>query len=166
MGVYDGGADGLATSHPIALWRYLGVNQGELLANAVVSAGTSAPLVDGYRYSSITPVAVPPQSIIVVGAQYAQSDPDNNVIPFTGTVAPALKFAGSLGTPGPNLPMPAGGYSQGEGSPNYAFFPVNFQFQIIPEPPPWLVLASGLALFLLKAAEENYREWNEKKGTP
>ena len=55
LGVFDYGGDGLANSHTVGIWA----PDGTLLASATVLAGTAAPLVNGYRYTSITPLLIP-----------------------------------------------------------------------------------------------------------
>jgi hypothetical protein len=52
LGFYDAGGDGLANSHTMALWEtgWNGQSSRGLLAEITVPAGTSAPLIDGYRW--------------------------------------------------------------------------------------------------------------------
>jgi hypothetical protein len=52
LGFYDAGGDGLANSHVVSLWDYSGGNVE--LASVTIPAGTSAPLVDGYRWVQLS----------------------------------------------------------------------------------------------------------------
>jgi len=66
LGFYDAGGDGLANSHTLALWEtgWNGQSSRGLLAEVTVAAGTSAPLVDGYRWVQL------PSTISLVGNEY------------------------------------------------------------------------------------------------
>jgi len=66
LGFYDAGGDGLANSHTVALWEtgWNGQSSRGLLAEITVPAGTSAPLVDGYRWVQL------PTTITLVPNEY------------------------------------------------------------------------------------------------
>lgn len=50
LGYYDEGGDGLANNHLVTLWDN---STGNIIASATVPAGTTAPLVNGYRWGGI-----------------------------------------------------------------------------------------------------------------
>jgi hypothetical protein len=66
FGFYDAGGDGLANSHTMALWEtgWNGQSSRGLLAEITVPAGTSAPLIDGYRWVEL------PSTITLVPNEY------------------------------------------------------------------------------------------------
>jgi hypothetical protein len=67
LGYYDSGGDGLANSHVVTLWDN---NTQTIIASATVPAGTSAPLIDGYRWVSLaSTVQLNYGSYYVIGAQ-------------------------------------------------------------------------------------------------
>jgi len=68
LGYFDRNGDGLVNSHAVSLWD--GANS--LVASVIVPAGTSAPLVDGYRW-----VQLPSTVNLAAGSWYvinAQAD--------------------------------------------------------------------------------------------
>jgi hypothetical protein len=69
LGVYDSGQDGLNGRVPVGLWD----TSGNLLASAVVPAGTSGTLVNDFRFVAISPYALTAGTDYVIGA-YAASD--------------------------------------------------------------------------------------------
>lgn len=71
LGVFDPGADGLADSHLVGLWRL----DGTLLASATVAAGTAALLQDSMRYVDIPDIALDIGSYIVA-AVYEEDTAD------------------------------------------------------------------------------------------
>jgi hypothetical protein len=157
LGVFDDGGDGLANSHRIGLWTVSGL----LLASAIIPAGTSAPLVEGYRYVSITPIIIPignpfnPNMGYIIAAQYSAGDVDDFLTPVSGGLATAMAgWSGGLGSfgwygIGSDLPLPnLRTLPPMEGSVGPAFLEPNFQFQAVPEPSMWLVVAPcGLAMW-------------------
>jgi len=66
LGFYDAGGDGLANSHTMALWEtgWNGQSSRGLLAEITVPAGTSAPLIGGYRWVQL------PSTITLVPNEY------------------------------------------------------------------------------------------------
>jgi PEP-CTERM motif len=52
LGFYDEGGDGLAESHVVSLWDHDDLSAP--LATVTIPAGTSAPLVDGYRWVQLS----------------------------------------------------------------------------------------------------------------
>ena len=145
LGVYDYGGDGLTNSHAVGIWS----NDGTLLASTVIPAGTAAPLIDGYRYSSITPVlystsifrnAGSLQWQYIVAAAYSANDPDDVVTPLDGGLNGTLYRWGAVGPEygwagfGAGLPTPQGYNASGDPEAPFSppFLEVNFLFQVIP----------------------------------
>ena len=64
LGAYDSGADGLAGAADVGLWD----TSGNLLASAVVPAGTGGTLDGLFRFTSIAPFALVGGTHYVVGA--------------------------------------------------------------------------------------------------
>ena len=160
LGVFDSGGDGLANPHQIGLWRL----NGTLLASATVPAGTAAPLVDGYRYVTISPVTIPmainpldPGTAYIIAAQYSVDDADDLVSPLASGIAPGMSTwtdgypsVGWYGF-GSNLPFPGTRtYPMMEGSGGRTYWEPNFQFVVVPEPAMPLLLAPGLLYLFLR----------------
>ena len=85
LGYYDQNGDGLANSHVVTLWDN---NTQGIIATAIVPAGTTAPLVNGYRWAQLgSTVGLNYGSYYVIGAQtdgvdlwgdlIANNSPDN-----------------------------------------------------------------------------------------
>ena len=163
LGVYDYNGDGLANAHAVGLWS----NDGTLLASTTVPAGTAAPLIDGYRYSSITPVLYSTSVFrnagsfnwqYIIGAAYSANDSDDVVTPLDGGLNGTLyrwkdpAFAFGRAGFGSGLPFPSP-YST-SGAPEFPasspFLEVNFLFQVVPEPSVSLLLAPGLLYLCLR----------------
>ena len=67
LGFYDYAnsvQDGLAYDHQIGLWT----GDGTLLTSAVVNSGTSDPLIDSFRYASISPVLLEAGETFMIAA--------------------------------------------------------------------------------------------------
>ena len=85
LGYYDQNGDGLANSHLVTLWDN---STQTIIASATVSAGTAAPLINGYRWVQLaSTVTLNYGSYYVIGAQtdgvdlwgdlIANNSPDN-----------------------------------------------------------------------------------------
>ena len=162
LGVFDANGDGLANSHAVGIWTA----DGTLLASTTIPAGTTAALVDGYRYMPITPVLFSTSTLTntfnwyyVIAAEYSAGDADDLVTPigggYAGGLHPWLDY-GSLsygyyglgtGLPFPDRNWPGNMIQQ---TPFHPFSEVNFQFQVVPEPSASLLLASGLLYLFLR----------------
>lgn len=67
LGYYDEGGDGLANSHLVTLWDN---STGNVIASATVPSGTTAPLVNGYRWVELSaPITLSYGSYYAIGAQ-------------------------------------------------------------------------------------------------
>lgn len=75
LGIWDSDGNGLDVEVPIGLWN----DAGQLLATTDLPAGTTARLVDGFRYADITPVKLPSGKRFVVAALYTPQMKDGNV---------------------------------------------------------------------------------------
>lgn len=80
LGVLDVGLDGLVASHTVALFAA----SGTLLASTIVPGGTAAPLINQFRYSTITPISLTAGQNYRLGVYY----PDGN--------EPLLDFVSNL----------------------------------------------------------------------
>ena len=88
LGVWDAGANGLVESHQVGLWN----STGTLLASATVGSGTSAALVDGFRYVDIVDVPLAVGSY-TVGAFYFSGSLDVQAIDLVGlATAPGITY--------------------------------------------------------------------------
>jgi hypothetical protein len=134
LGYYDVGGDGLKGEHSVGIFS---LDNGQLLTSSVISAGTSDPLFDGFRYTSITPFLLKPGFYSVMG-----NNPGTDA--FVGLVLGASADARitygfsvySYG--GAVLEAPtyvADGFGPGLFGPN---------FSITPEPQSWLLACAGL----------------------
>jgi hypothetical protein len=73
LGFFDSGGNGLGNSHQVGLWD----NNGNLLAQTTIPAGTTASLVGSYRYESIAPITLTAGSAYVMGALMPPNDADS-----------------------------------------------------------------------------------------
>ncbi len=55
LGFFDAGLDGLSAAHTVSIYSLTSGTTGDLLVSTVVPAGTSAGLINGSRFVSITP---------------------------------------------------------------------------------------------------------------
>ncbi len=69
LGLYDDDSDGLLQSHPTAIWE---ATTGALVASAVVPAGTTAALRDGFRFQAVAPARLLAGHAYVIAAHYVQ----------------------------------------------------------------------------------------------
>jgi hypothetical protein len=139
IGIFDGGQDGLVDSYAVGIWVN---NGGTLIASGTVDSGTTDPLVNQFRYASISPVTLAP-GVYHVGGLYLTSH-DALVWPFEAenfATAPGITFlsaassrqGGTLAIPGSTSSLPG-------------YFGPNFEFtDPVPEPSTLLLIGSGLA---------------------
>ena len=127
LGVFDQGADRLVDSHPVGIWDSTGAN---LLAQVTVPPGTTATLNGGYRFESISPIALLAGVTYVIGAYYpgiaSLTAPQDDIIllstqtyagiTFVQSRQSLLEAAGSFVFP--NLDASV---SQGAFGPNFEF---------------------------------------------
>ena len=144
-GIYGGGfvGDGLLEEHAVGIWDIS--NHSTPLLSALIPAGTLAPLANGFRYVSTSPVVLPSNHDYVIAALFsdaAQKDfgvggPND---PTYATVSPQIEFGGYRFEGLSVLAFPEY-YEPGEW---WGFGP-NFTYTVVPEP-------STLGLCALAAA--------------
>ena len=66
VGAFDYGQNGLANEHEVGIW----LSDGTLVASAVVSAGTSAPLEGFFRYAAIAETTLQANTDYVIAATW------------------------------------------------------------------------------------------------
>lgn len=135
LGYYDVGGDGLRGNHSVGIFS---LDSGQLLTSVDVSAGTSNPLFDGFRYAPITPFLLKP-------GLYSAMANNPGTDAFVGLVLGASADA--------KITYGFSVYSYGGAvleAPTYvadSFGPGLFgpNFTIAPEPASWLLTCAGLA---------------------
>jgi hypothetical protein len=128
LGVFQDATEiGLADSYAVGLWS----SSGTLLADATVASGTAAPLVDQFRYATVTPVTLAAGQYYYVGALY----PDGNdplVFPDDATDltnGPGITFDGATYAAGASLTAPTSHIG------TYGYFGPNIE-ELVPTPLP------------------------------
>lgn len=147
LGFFDYQSNDLLTGHDVAIWR---VSDQAMMAMTTVMPGDALmPPVPstqgGFRYRSITPVALLANIDYVIGAYYPVTPIDNYVTSVTGLVVdPKITVVGSARDPfpgggGPNpFTIPTiSGAATGRFGPNFMF---------VPEPTSLALLALGLLI--------------------
>ena len=84
LGFFDQGANGLAASHEVGIWR---VSDHALLVSGTVAPGTAVPLDGSFRYVAVTPTVLTPGNYVVSAVTTGDDW-------LTNLVAPAM--SGSL----------------------------------------------------------------------
>jgi hypothetical protein len=143
LGVWDQGSNGLNHDHDVGLWTAGGV----LLGSLNVAAGTTAPLVSGFRYQTLSSaIALSAGAQYVIGASYLDvtqgPDPILQAASFVNT-DPAITWVEAhrfqdLGNLHPGLQFPTA-----LGNDEKSFFGPNFRFTV-PEPTVAALVAVGL----------------------
>jgi autotransporter-associated beta strand protein len=83
MSGFTGFGDGLSESHVVGLWQ-----GGSLIASATVSAGTSATLVNDFRYAMLSsPITLTPGTTYDIGAYFDNGTPHDYYYGNAGWVA-------------------------------------------------------------------------------
>jgi len=111
LGFYDKDQDGLVQAHMVGIWD----TSENLLISGTVPGGTSAPLLNGFRYQAITPATLASGGTYIIGAtqQLAPPTPD-------AWIAKATTFSQE-----PAVNYEAARYIQGDGLGDSLHFPVN-----------------------------------------
>ena len=139
--------DGLLESHNIAIWDIS--NPSSPLVSSFIPAGTVAPLQNGFRYVSISPLELLAGHDYVIAATYAHQDwitGDYNNPGFNATVAPQITFEGYRSTAASTLTYPDSLTPD-----HYSAFGPNFTFTVVPEPT--VLTFSGLAAMLFSSSK-------------
>jgi len=141
-GIYGGGfvGDGLVEPHVISIWEV--ADHSAPLLSAATPVGTTAPLSDGFRYVSVSPLVLHSGHQYVISASYPNvSVPVNpnkdwtagdiNNPGFVLTVGTGLTFGGYRSIAGySDTPLFPDYYVPGQ---QYGFGP-NFSYSVVPEP--------------------------------
>jgi hypothetical protein len=150
LAVLDAYTDGLNVSHDVGIWN----DSGTLLASTNVAAGTVAPILNGFRYATISGLALSAGDIYYVGSV---NGIDNDAwVQDPGVLADAAEItylsrrfefsSGSL-----VFPDLAGTGSTGYFGGNFLFMPT-----AVPEPGTLLMLSTGFCLL-------GFAAWRRKK---
>ena len=143
LGVHDRNDDGLGQEHEVGVFR---VSDQSLLLSALLPAGTGATLVNGWRYTSVAPVALPAGSYVIVMTM-PELSPDQQLIDASGaTTSSPVTYVDSAfgGSSVLAYPSNAGSFAEG-------MFGPNFMFTAVPEPASGLlVIGGGIAVALLR----------------
>jgi len=140
LGIYDESGDGLVAAHEVAIWK---ANTEEVLVSATVPAGTSAELVDGFRYVDIDPILLEGGRDFVVASLFSSTDDiimdDDPAVTFDPAIIFKLQrkqeSVGALEFPDDSTSSPV------------AYFGPNMRFSFAPEPSSvWLAVWGALAL--------------------
>ncbi len=144
LGLYDspgllGGGfagDGLIESHAIGIWDVS--NPSEPLVSAIIPAGTQAPLTDGFRYVTTSPVMLSANHEYVIAAVYSSQDVINSdyMTGFNNNATFALTVGPGIEIEGYRYHLPAELVFPENYSPGLQFVPFgpNFTYQSVPEP--------------------------------
>ena len=104
LGVFDGGLDGpgMLTAHDVGLWTF----DGTLLATTTVDNG--AALQNGFRFTSIVPVALSAGQTYILGAYFPQDRPGDKLIATILSPSSLISLSGTTRyAGGPGLTFPA-----------------------------------------------------------
>lgn len=89
LGVYDDPeSTGLAETHPVAIW----LTSQQMLRNGTVPAGTTAELVDGFRYVPVGGLTLQPGNFYVVGAFFPEPRNDRVIGSATLPLDPRIQL--------------------------------------------------------------------------
>jgi len=139
LGVYDDGQDGISNPATVGLWDI----SGTLLRSATVPAGTTAPLIADFRYTSIVPFTAVAGTDYIIGsylgpdnATSINNDQGGSGFYDANVIAIEDRFSETGNFSFPNLTddFPAGAWLGG-----------NFLFaQAVPEPASLALVGAGL----------------------
>ena len=142
LGIYDSGGNGLIDSHDVGIWRK---DNATALATVTATSGTSATLINGFRYVNLPSILTLQPGTYRVGAFYpsngggdvfAQYKPGN-----TTTTGSSISLGGSFdSTPSLSLIYPGNPTSASPG-----YFGPNFQYSEVPVPGPLPVFGAATA---------------------
>ncbi len=155
LGFFDYHGDGLSYSHAIGIWD----EAQNLLISTVVASGTSASLIDGYRYVSV------PDTILLAGHTYrigawvnsrgGLQDFFTDPVPWAeSTIVPDSNI-GSLVSGyrvGEVLAFPDQGDDLGENLVGHVFGAANFRFEIPAAPSITITTPANGAVYALNQA--------------
>lgn len=132
LGAYDLGGDGFLTDHQVGLWD----TNGTLLASVIV--GSSDPLINGFRFASITPYTLSAGSTYIVGAANLGTGDGYSLYGEVAT-APGITYLSSRYIDGSGLQLPTA-YA----GVNPGYFGGNILLgSAVPEPAVWAMMIIG-----------------------
>jgi hypothetical protein len=150
LGYFDFNGDGLNLSSEVGLWR----DDGKLLATVAIPSGTSATLIDSFRFVSIDPLVLGPHDYVVGAvANTANTNLGDDLVVDLATIrtAPEITFIQNLASnvQSTSLQFPDTYFpTQGTG-----FFGPNLTFTRIPAPTkvpePSTIVLTGIGLVSL-----------------
>lgn len=133
LGYFDFGGNGLNQSHDVGIWT----SSGTLLVSATVPSGTAGTLIDGFRYTLITPTILPPGDYVIGGFESGSSGDPIVVTATTITTASGITYNGSAISGATSFSFPS---EPGQGN---SYFGPNFEFNNVPEPTTVALLVLG-----------------------
>jgi hypothetical protein len=139
LGYYDPQGDGFLTQHEVGIFN----SAGTLIADIVLAAGTSDPLVSGFRYHAITPVMLIAGETYNIEGEAEVGDPWAAVPTMSDlTVDPAITLIGTNYRYQTDNTL-----NDTRGGAHYiwaAYGGPGFQFNTnVPEPSSWAMLVLG-----------------------
>jgi hypothetical protein len=119
LGLWDENSDGFQQSHKVTIWN----SSGGFITSAIIPAGTTGTLADGFRYISVAPMLLAPGDY-VIGAFFT-SELSGDLDAFvetasTVTTASGVNYSGSRTGVGDGFPSSVGDSN--------SYFGPNFQF--------------------------------------
>ena len=72
LGIWDSGSDGLSKIHQVGIFR---ADNFSLVVGASIVDGTGAPLIDGSRFVTVTPVTLSPGTLYYILSDDFTADP-------------------------------------------------------------------------------------------
>jgi hypothetical protein len=135
LGIFDDRQDGLKHSHEVGIF-----DGGTELAKVTVASGTTDPLINQFRYHSLsTPLTLAADKDYTIGALYStEKGEDDDFLVFPDAtrfgIDGRIRFIHSLYTPGGTLMAPATDGPEGHG-----YFGPNFT--VAPEPSSFTLFA-------------------------
>jgi len=139
LGILDDFNNGLNDPHDAAIWD---VNDTSApLVSGTIAAGTNSPLIDNFRYVSVTPTFLEAGNQYVVAAYFPNKIDDSVINPDSYSIDPHIEFVGRM------MRWSSGGgliFPDYQDPNNNMLFGANFQFEVVPIPSALWLLGSGL----------------------
>lgn len=140
LGVYDQGADGLAISHDVGIFRQ---SSQALLGSATVPAGTVGTLIDSFRFESVTPFSLTPDTYLIAMTMPAGNADAQLIDCYSLSISSQIKYIKSAFGESSDLAFPNRNYN---GSFAGGMFGANF---LVPDPGSTCLLIAPALLGLL-----------------